>query len=208
MTRPDEGLVRRWAEAEARLYPVVLVRPELYERSIRLVRALADELAATASAAVLAERFEGAEDLARRIAGRLGIPTQDMDLGLVAGAAFAHRHREVLQEQHRDEALRRIREARERGDEWVVVYETGRPTAPPYRRLEMRLTDGAGIHAFVELDPETGGPIWGMESIQLDAQTGDWVTEAGELALRRTFSDAGSWADGILHAKRAGGSAS
>jgi len=202
---PDEALVRRWMEAEARLYPVVLVRPELYERYIRLVRAIADELATAVSAGVLAERFEGAEDLARQVAGRFGIPTQDMDLGLVAGAAFAHRHREVLQTTHRDEALRRIREARERGDEWVVVYETGRPMVPPYRRLEMRLADGAGIHAFVELDPESGGPLWGMESIQLDAQTGDWVAEAGELAVRRTFSDAASWADGVEQAKQTGG---
>jgi hypothetical protein len=193
-------------EAEARLYPVVLVRPELYERYIRLVRAIADELAAVPSDGELAERFEAAEDLARQVAGRLGIPTQDMDLGLVAGAAFAHRHREVLQTTHRDEALRRIRQARERGDEWVVVYETGRPMVPPYRCLEMRLADGAGIHAFVELDPETGGPVWGMELIQLDAQTGDWVTEAGELALRRTFPDAAAWAEGIEQAKREGGS--
>jgi hypothetical protein len=199
----DEGLVRRWAEAEARLYPVVLVRPELYERYIRLVRAIADELAGVASAdplGELAERFEGAEDLARQIAGRLGIPAQDMDLGLVAGAAFAHRHREALQDTHREEAVRRIDQARERGDEWVVVYETGRPAVAPYRRLEMRLSDGCGIHAFVELDPETGGPLWGMESIQLDPRTGDWVTDAGQLLARRTFADAGSWAEGIRQA--------
>lgn len=213
----DEAMVRRWTEAEARLYPVVLVRPELYERYVRLVRAVADELAASAPAGAagqagsggsldaLGTRFAGAEDLVRETAGRLGIPVQDMDLELVAGAAFAHRWREALQEQHRSEALERIAGARERGDVWVVVYETGRLEAPPYRRLEMRLSDGLGVHAFVELDPETGGPSWGMESVQLDARTGDWVPEAGHLVARRTFPDAASWTEAIERARHAGG---
>jgi hypothetical protein len=216
----DEAMVRRWTEAEARLYPVVLVRPELYERYVRLVRAVADELAATASPEsagpagslkagssldALGARFTGAEDLVRETAGRLGVTVQDMDLGLVAGAAFAHRWREVLQEQHRSEALERIAEARERGDAWVVVHETGRLGAPPYRRLEMRLSDGCGVHAFVELDPETGGPLWGMESIQLDARTGDWVPEAGHLVARRTFPDAASWTEAVGQARQTGG---
>jgi hypothetical protein len=207
VTPLDEALIRRWTEAEARLYPVVLVRPELYERYIRLVRGVADELASSPSLDALGERFVssgGAEDLVRETARRLGIPMQDMDLALVAGAAFAHRHREALQAKHRDDARDRIRRARDRGDEWTVVYETGTPAVPPYRRLEMRLSDGAGIHAFVELDPETGGPLYGLESIQLDAQTGDWVTDAQGLTARRTFPDAASWADGI---RAAGGSA-
>ena len=206
MTPLDDALIRRWSEAEARLYPVVLVRPELYERYIRLVRAIADELASISSVDALGDRFVssgGAADLVRETAQRLDIPVQDMDLGLVAGAAFAHRHREALQAQHREDARERIRRARGRGDEWTVVYETGRPAVPPYRRLEMRLSDGAGIHAFVELDPETGGPLYGLESIQLDAQTGDWVTDAQGLVARRTFPDAASWADGI---RAAGGS--
>jgi hypothetical protein len=197
VTPVDEALLRRWTEAEARLYPVVLVRPELYQVYIRLVRAIADELASSTSVEALADRFPAAEELVRAAAGRLDIPLTDMDLSLVAGAAFAHRYREVLQVQHRDQARDRIREARDQGEKWVVVYETGAPAVPPYRRLEMRLSDGAGLHSFVELDPETGGPLYGLEAIQLDAQTGDWVTEAQSLRSRETFSDAASWAEGI-----------
>jgi hypothetical protein len=197
VTPVDEALLRRWTEAEARLYPVVLVRPELYQVYIRLVRSIADELGSSSSIEELAERFQGAEELVRQAAARLDIPVQDMDIGLVAGAAFAHGYRGMLQDRHRDEARDRIREARERGDEWVVVYQTGTPAVPPYRRLEMHLSDGAGIHSFVELDPETGGPVYGMETIQLDAQTGDWVTDAESLSSRRTFSDRESWAQEI-----------
>jgi hypothetical protein len=203
MTPVDPSLLRRWTEAEARLYPVVLVRPDLYERYIRLVRAIADELASTPGVDVLAARFEGAEDLAREVAARLGIPDQDMDFGLVAGAAFAHRYREALQDQHRDDALERIRAARERGDESAMVYETGARGIPPYRRLEMRLADGAGIHSFIELDPETGNPLYGVEQIQLDPQTGDWVNDAEVLTSRTTFPDAAAWAEGV---EAAGGS--
>ncbi|MGH2688389.1 MAG: hypothetical protein ACRDKW_06235 [Actinomycetota bacterium] len=201
MAPVDPALLRRWTEAEARLYPVVLVRPELYERYIRLVRGIADELAATvAGIDALAARFESAEDLAREVAGRLGVPEGDMDFTLVAGAAFAHRYREALQDQHRDDARERIRVARERGEAVVMVYETGRRGVPPYRRLEMRLSDGAGIHSFVELDPETGNPVYGLEQIQLDPQTGDWVTDAEALTSRTLFADAQAWAVGVAAA--------
>jgi hypothetical protein len=201
MAAVDPSLLRRWTEAEARLYPVVLVRPELYERYIRLVKAIADELAATvAGLEGLVARFEGAEDLAREVAGRLGVPEGDMDFALVAGAAFAHRYREALQDQHRDDARERIRTARERGDASVVVYETGSRGIPPYRRLEMRLSDGAGVHSFIELDPETGDPVYGLEQIQLDPQTGDWVTDAEALMSRTMFADAAAWAVGVAAA--------
>jgi hypothetical protein len=197
----DPALLRRWTEAEARLYPVVLVRPELYERYIRLVRAIADELAATVEGIdALAARYEGAEELAREVAGRVGVPEGDMDFGLVAGAAFAHRYREALQDQHRDEARERIRVARERGETSVMVYETGSRGVPPYRRLEMRLADGAGIHSFVELDPETGNAVYGLEQIQLDAQTGDWVTDAQALTSRTMFADEAAWRAGVAEA--------
>ena len=201
MAPVDPALLRRWTEAEARLYPVVLVRPELYERYIQLVRGIADELAATVTGLdALAARFEGAEDLAREVAGRIGVPEGDMDFGLVAGAAFAHRYREALQDQHRDDARERIRSAREAGATFVMVYETGSRGIPPYRRLEMRLADGAGIHSFVELDPETGNPVYGLEQIQLDPQTGDWVTDAESLVSRTMFPDEAAWAAGIVAA--------
>ena len=46
---PDDGpvptlLAASWEQAEARLYPAVLERPDLYQRIVRLVRATADHL--------------------------------------------------------------------------------------------------------------------------------------------------------------------
>lgn len=200
MAPVDQGLLRRWSDAEGKLYPVVMVRPELYELYVRLVRGVSDELASAESVDALAERFAtsgGGEELVRQVADRLGISTEGMDVGLLAGAAFAHRYRETLQVEHRNAARTRIREARERGEERVLVYQTGSPAAPPYRRLDMRLADGTGVHSFVELDPETGGPVFGVETLQLDPQTGDWVTEAREIASRQTFADAAEWAEAV-----------
>jgi hypothetical protein len=191
-----DEIVRRWRIAEERLYPVVMVRPDLYERYISVVRAVADELRAYGTLDELVAAYEqGAEVIARVVRAQI-ISTEGMDLGLVAGAAFSLRHREVAEEMNREEALRRINEARAAGDEWAVVYETGAGGArlvPPYRRLEMRVADGTALHVFVEIDPDTGGPLFGVEPVQLDPQTGDWVTDAEPLAPRRTFRDPEPW---------------
>jgi hypothetical protein len=187
-----DEIVRRWRTAEERLYPVVMVRPDLYERYISVVRAVADELRAYGTLDELVAAYEqGAEVIARVVRAQI-ISTEGMDLGLVAGAAFSLRHREVAEEMNREEALRRIHEARAAGDEWAVVYETS-AGVPPYRRLEMRLADGAALHVFVETDPDTGGPLFGVEPVQLDPRTGDWVTDAEPLAPRRTFRDPEPW---------------
>src|SRR5437870_2055260 len=125
MSERPEDLARRWQRAEERLYPVVLVRPEVYELSLRLVRAVADRLALCHDEEALAEAYGGAAELVARAAREEEIPTTDLDLGLVADAGFSQRRREVVVETHRAEAIRRIRAARERGELWAVLYETG-----------------------------------------------------------------------------------
>ena len=195
MAESRDEIIRRWRVAEERLYPVVMVRADLYERYISVVRAVADELRSYGSPDELVEAYrEGAEITARVVRAQI-ISTEELDLGLVAGAAFSLRYREVAEEEHRREAARRIRAARARGDEWTVVYETGSPDGPlpPYRRLEMRLSDGAALHVFVEFDPDTGGPLYGLEAVQLDPQTADWVTDADPLWERATFRDPAAW---------------
>jgi hypothetical protein len=189
--------VSHWRAAENRLYPVVMVRPDLYEQSLRLVRAVADELRSAHSAEDLLQMYDHAGEIAAGVIRREELPTEGIDLGLVAGAAFSVRYRELLEEMNREEAIRRIREARERGAEWVVLYETGGVGAPPYRRLEMKLPDGTGLHAFVEMDPETGGPLFGVETLQLDPQTGDWLNDMQPLSPRQTFTEPAAWEDAI-----------
>jgi hypothetical protein len=49
----------------------------------------------------------------------------------------------------------------------------------------------------VELDPETGGPVYGVEAVQLDPQTGDWVNEAEPLSERQTFAAPEPWKEAV-----------
>lgn len=194
MTERSEELSRRWQRAEERLYPVVMVRPDLYELSLRLVRAVADRLAPCLSEEALAEAYRRAGELVTQAAREEQIPTTELDLGLVADAGFSLRRREVVAEVHRSEAIRHIQAARERGQPWTVLYETGSGFPPlPYRRLEMHVADGVGLHAFIEQDPGTGQPVYGLEAVQLDPATGDWGMDAPQLAERRLLSSRQDW---------------
>jgi hypothetical protein len=191
-TEQSAALVQRWRQDEARLYPVVMVRPDLYERAGRLVRALADELGEHTTVPGLAGAFPEAERTLTDVLDRTRLPTEDIDLGLVIGAAFCMRHREIVAADERRRTFVRIAEARERGDAWVVLHESGSPATMPFRRLEMRLGDGAAVHLFIEPDPGTGRPVHGLQALRLDPVSGDWSagTPVEEV---RTFEDALAW---------------
>lgn len=195
--RPGD-LTRRWQQAEERLYPVVFVRPDLYEKSLRLARAVADRLTSCHSEEDLAEAYPKAAEIVARAAAEEEIPVLDLDQGLIADAGFSLRRREVVTELHRAGAIRRIQDARQRGDRWTVLYETGSGFPPiPYRRLEMHVADGAGLHAFIEQDPDSAEPVFGVEGVQLDQATGDWVTDAPQLAERRLFASRQDWEQAV-----------
>ena len=205
-----EELVRRWEAAEQRLYPLVIVRPELYERCVSLVRLVADDLRSAGTPEQLAAVYIDGRELVEAVIGRGGVAAEGMDLEMVLGAAFGLRYREVLAEVAREEATRRVVAARKHGDHWVVLHETSGaagPQAPPYRRLEMHLPDGAGLHLFVELGPEMDRWLYGVEAIHLDPETGDWVGERAPLSERRTFTDPRTWTAAVeeLRARYGGG---
>ena len=194
VSQRPEDLARRWQRAEERLYPVVLVRPDLYEKSLRLARAVADRLAYCHTEEDLAEAYGGAAELVAGAARDVEIPTSDLDEGLIADAGFSLRRREVVTEVHRAEAIRRIHHARQRGERWTVLYETGSGFPPiPYRRLEMHIADGAGLHAFIEQDPDRAAPVFGVEGVQLEPATGDWAMDAPQLAERQLFDSRQAW---------------
>jgi ATP-dependent Clp protease ATP-binding subunit ClpA len=190
------ALVRRWREDEARLYPVVMVRPDLYERAGLIVRALADELRIHTTVEALAAAFPSATQTLNALLARRGLPTDDVDLALVIGAAFGMRHREILAALERRRILVLIAEARDRGDEWVDLHRTGTPDRTGYRCLEMHLRTGAALHLFIEPDPATGRPIYGLQQLTLDPATGD--PERGrEIEDARTFEDEAAWTKAV-----------
>jgi hypothetical protein len=202
-----EELARRWQAAEDKLYPVVLVRPEAYASAVTLVRAVVDRLGAVGSVDELAAAFGSSAQMVADVVRDTGVSTEGVDLGLIAGAAFNIRHRDLRAAGQREQAKQRIREAGAAGQDWVVLFETGRlDLAPlaPYRLLEMRRADGLGMHVSVSPDPSTGDPVFAVEVVQLDPATGDWVHDAEPATGSETYATRDEWQSAIATLRRTG----
>lgn len=193
-----EEAVRRWRAAEQRLYPAVVSSPEGYDRYVALVRAVTDELGSVRSTEALVDVYVDGVDLAA-VAARSHMSTEGLDLDLALGAAFCLRYRELVAETRREEVQRRVDESVARGEEWVVIKEASpwlQSPFPPWRRLEMHLPEGNGLHTWVEESLGDEGVEYGVEVVPLDPRTGHWVS-GGSVTDRRTFSDYHVWQDAV-----------
>jgi len=59
---------------------------------------------------------------------------------------------------------------------------------PPHRRIEMALDTGFAVVETTETSPDTMEPLYVLEAIQLNPETGDQTADA-PLAPRREFGD-------------------
>jgi hypothetical protein len=179
---PDDGpvptlLVSSWEQAEARLYPTVLERPDLYQRIVRLVRATADHLRllGPGTSALVAAAQRGPE-LVAAVVDDTGIAATEVDLGLLAQAALAMRYRELRGEQAARRRLRRVDEGRAAGAAWVVVEESGDPAGDPYlpySRLEVATAGGYALLVSTVPDDEYRGVTHHVRVVRLDPATGE-----------------------------------
>lgn len=199
-------LLSDWKSAEERLYPVVMVRPDLYERSVRVVRAVTDELAGCGDLPALVAAWDSAADIVHRAATDAGLDLEGLDAGLLAGAGFSMRYRELATTASRTQRLDRIRAAAEGGEAWVRVEEIGsRETAGmvPWSWVEMHVPSGLGIQQTLEADPMTGAPRYSLEVVPLDPATGDRLpVPADVVSVTETFDDPTEWMAAV-EAKRA-----
>ncbi len=189
-------LLSDWKSAEERLYPVVMVRPDLYERSIRMVRATADELAGCLDVGALVNAWGGAAEIVHRAATEAGFDLEGLDAGLIAGAAFSMKYRELAAAASRAERLQRIRSAAEVGEPWVRVEEIGsKETAGmvPWTWVEMHVPTGAGLRQTLEADPMTGAPLYSLEVVPLDPATGDRLPVPPDVVSVEEFNDPTEW---------------
>jgi hypothetical protein len=185
---PDDGpvptlLAASWEQAEARLYPAVLERPDLYQRIIRLVRATADHLRllGPGTSALVAAAERGPE-LVAAVVDDSGIPATELDLELLARAALATRYRELRGEQTARRRLRRLAEGRTAGADWVVVEESGDPAGDPYlpySRLELATAGGHGLLLTSSPDDEYRTVTHSVRRIRVDEQTGELADDPG-----------------------------
>jgi hypothetical protein len=209
MSQAPVELVERWNLAERRLYPVVLARPDLYERYVALVRAMADDLGNLSTPGALAAAFGEAVAQAARTAARGGIPTEGLDLEVAAGAAFALRYREVRAAAARGAVAARVQEATAKGERWVVLQEPSGEHGPdPFAgsvssRVELHIPTGVAIHSFVELDPDTYQPRYGVEAARLDPASGELARDEEPATTPRTFDDRAAWERAVAALRRA-----
>jgi len=188
-----EDVIRRWREAEDRLYPVVTVRPELYQAAIGVVRSLADHLAGVPDLDALVTSYlasNPAADLEAAGIERESLPPE-LEEDLLRDAAYQVRSRELVQRAAQEGSDLAIERARRAGERTATLWTNGdNELKPPYRRVEMSLATGFAVSVSTEYNPDTMQSLYVLEGFQLDPDTG---AGAEPLAPRREFDDAELW---------------
>ena len=184
---PTAVLAAHWNESERRLYPTATTNPDAYQSAVKLVRAVADALAAVSDLEDLAERWEHRSAILDEAVRAIGVPAAYGLTEATAGCGFAIRRRELLAERAERQRREIITSAREAGRPWAVIHEQGdlgSGLADPYQCMEMHLPTGLAVVSMVEPDPSTMTPVYVVT-----------VTDTGEPGGRMPGIDAGSFED-------------
>ncbi len=200
-TQPDvpggrevpRAVLRSWDEAEARLFPTIMARPEVYQQSVSLIQRLLGRLRETCLdlPALLAAHERGG-DLVDELAegAETGIQPD-----LVAAAACAMRYRELVASLAAQDRLAALARARAQGQSWVVVAETGsedRAPFVPYQRIESEVGTGRAVIISIEPDETLSRAVHRLDHGQIDLATGALrIGESiGSYLNRETFAAA------------------
>ena len=182
---------------------MVVVNPHQYEANLSLVRAMTDDLGDVEGVDHLVEEYQGGTDRLAAAVGRLGVAAPSPDVApLLIDAAFQGRHRELPSERQQAKAVNRMAQA---GAEpaWVNLAEAGNDgpsAATGFQRVEMRVPDGLGMHTYIDIDATTYRPLYGIEILQLDPETGEHVGTHAR-PERTEFTDHKEWLAAIAEIK-------
>lgn len=183
-----------WQQAEAKLYPAVTTRPDIYQRVLTIVRLTVDRLRALgpSTGALLAAAARGPE-LVCEVMSDNGLSAHELDVDLLARAALAMRHREAVAEQKARHRLRLIAAAHRAGQDWVVLEEggfaDGDPFAP-YTRFEAQVATGRALLVTARGDEDFRSVVHAVEELRIDLRTGD-VEEAADGSAAATTHHSG-----------------
>jgi hypothetical protein len=139
--------------------------------------------------ALLAAAEQGVRLVAEAVRGD-AVSTGGIASRLVADAALALRHRELVAEQAAHRRLRALDAARRGGETRVVLEESGDFAGDPfrpYRRLEAEVATGRALLISATPDEEFGRCVHTVEALRVDLQTGA-VRELDEERVDPTFS--------------------
>jgi hypothetical protein len=201
--RPDipSVVLRSWDEAEARLFPLVMARPDLYQQSISMIQRLLGRLRETCPdlPTLLAAHERGGELAAAD-------PASDLAAGirpdLVAAAACAMRYRELVASQAAHGRLAALAQARSDGLSWAVVQETGsadRAPYVPYQRIEADVASGRAVIVSIEPDETLSRAVYRLDEGWIDVLTGG--LRIGDLV--GTYRDPDEFATALVQARDA-----
>jgi hypothetical protein len=163
------AVLRSWDHAEAKLFPLVMARPDVYEQAVRTIAELAARLRETCPdlPELLAAHERGADLVTE--------PSPGIGPELVAAAACAMRYREIVTAGAARRRLAALARARDQGLAWAVVEESGDPArAPyiPYQRVEAHVRSGRAVIISVEPDETLAGAVHRLDAAELDLATG------------------------------------
>ena len=165
------AVLRAWDEAEARLFPLVMARPDLYQRSVSAIQLLLGRLRETCldMPALLAAHERGGDLVAGDLADAEIRPE------LVAAAACAMRYRELVASLAARDRLAALARARDEGRSWTVVEENGsldRLPYVPYQRIEAEVGSGRAVIISIEPDETLSRAVHRLDRGQIDLATG------------------------------------
>ena len=163
------AVLRSWDQAEAKIFPLVMARPEVYERALRMIASLAAQLRETCPdlPALLAAHERGADLVTE--------PSPGVGPELIAAAACAMRYRELVTIGAAQGRLAALARAREEGLDWTVVEENGDPArAPylPYQRVEAHVPSGRAVIISIEPDETLVRAVHRLDAAEVDLDTG------------------------------------
>ena len=190
--------LRHWRDAESRVYGLVLTSPELYELSLGLVRAVADELASVTTEAGLVAAYDADPGVVRRVAEARGVDLHVVDAAAVAGASFCLRHGELVAAHAHEAAQRRVSEARAAGRSWATLHESGTVPEPGamtagYHVVEASLTVPWGLHGSITFDLEANAMVYLVEPVAVDVAEASWWMADSPPVPSGTYGDLDAW---------------
>lgn len=159
-------LVRRFEAAEARVFPLAMVDPDLYQRATLLVSGLARRLAEDGADPMQIERLLArADDLLGEVAAAAGLSTSGLVRSHLVDAAFAHAYRQQLAQNAAQAEKDRVDQARARGDRWVVIAEPSSEAqlVGSMRWVELHLATGQLLFRSIEVGRD-GTPRYVVET--------------------------------------------
>jgi hypothetical protein len=203
-------LLRAWDAAEAQLFPLIMARPDAYERSLSLVQLLLAGLRSSCPdvQALLAQAARGDAIVAEvgglrsdragaGAAGRSTVPdvSAGLRLDLIAAAACAMRYRELTAASAAACRLDAVMRARGEGAAWAVVEETGdqaRAPYQPYQRVEAHVPTGRAVIISIEPDETLVNAVWRLDEADIDLASGRLIPglEIGSYASIAELNDA------------------